>query len=181
MLASNPGEKHPGIFNYGNGSEVPIDQLTDVSFQETLTYWDQKRGSQFAPAYRNFKMRDLRSDTLAYGTLVNVVTEGADLEFIYAYYGTGHTAAKRIDRTGQRVSEHPHGRGETVHQEYQLVAERRTPIGFRRNLTLQDGSKIPQQVLRLPLSSDGKTVDKIFCVCDWWTMREIWDKLKPAL
>jgi len=167
------------VFIYGVGAEIALDELTDVSFQEVLSYWEDLKGSRFAPAWEDFNLTQLRADTLACATMVEAIGGSAQPDFIYRYYGSGHTAAKRIDRLGEKVRVHPHGRGQKVHAEYAQVYREARPIAYRRDLIINGETTVPQEVLRLPLSSDGSTVDGVFCVCDWWSMRGHWQGMRP--
>ena len=111
-----------------------------------------------------------------------VDVEHTPLDFVYRYCGTAHVERKKIDRTGARLSEgHPEHRWKIILYEYEQVVTRRSPLAFRRGLDFADGRPAIEQVsLRLPLSSDGETIDKIVVVTEWDDLPEIAEPLNHS-
>ena len=162
-------------FSVGESTEIPLGDLEDKFFRDSLEYWQAQKKNYFAPSWENFDLIALPTEIIPFVTVVDVINGAVD--FVYRYWGTGHVKAKGMERTGARVTDHPQGRDKELISEYKLVFEEQRPIAFARKLVLPDG-KLPlnQTSLRMPLTQDGKDVDKIISVSDWLKLKDHWDE-----
>ncbi len=161
-------------FSLGEITEIPLGDLEERFFRGILEYWQVKKKNHFAPSWESIDLMALTPKVIPFVTVVDVVYD--PLDFVYRFWGTGHVKATGLDRTGARVTDHPQGRGQQVFAEYNSVFEEQRPIAFSRKLVFPDG-KLPlkQTALRMPLTQDGKNVDKIISVADWNKFRDHWD------
>lgn len=105
---------------------------------------------------------------LPYLTVVKVLP--APLDFVYAFYGTGHMALTGRDLTGRSIMEaRPRKNRPIVLEQYRRTLEAHKPLAFRRMIASSAPCKEsnPTQVtLRVPLSADGEGVQWIMSLSD---------------
>lgn len=132
-----------------------------------FAYWNSLSRSGRLPAWRDVNLLSLPLEAISRVALVDVV-RGPFLEFVYRFWGTGQMDAKKIDLTGRKLSDHPRGLAGLLMREYALVVAERRPLSFRRLVPLAGSPTMVQEIsLRLPLSDDGETVDRVLSICDW--------------
>lgn len=147
--------------------KVEIADLEPAEFQESLTYWNSLRGERFAPGWRDFDLMRLSSKIIPYFTVVDV--ERDPLDFIYRFWGTRHVEAKGRELTGKSVRAlRPPEVAEAIFEQYRQVVEARAPMAFLHRIH-GAGMQLPlmQTTLRMPLSNDRATIDKVVCYSDW--------------
>lgn len=154
---------------------MSLDDLP-APLRDALDYWRGLAGSRFAPSWRNFDLLALPPGLIP---LCTVVDRAEPLEkSVYRFWGSGHVEAKGIDRTGHSIGEHPQGRAEEVLAEYGEVIARSAPVAFVRDIDLPEPRPtLPQLSLRMPLSSDGDSIDKFVSICGWMRSDEAWRKV----
>ena len=163
-------------YSFVNSVEIPLSELDVGYLRDCLDYWRTLKGGGFAPSWDEFDLMSLPAKAIPFVAVVDVTPD--PLDFVYRYLGTGHVTAKGIERTGQSVKDHPQGRAEAVFSEYRRVFEGKRPMIFARQVILPGGKPpIDQMVLRMPLSDDGETVDKIISVADWLSLKKHWKEL----
>ena len=127
---------------------------------EILDYWTAVRGDAFAPAWRDFHLHELPPTAIPMTVVVDL-DQAAD-RIIYRFWGTGRTQLYGRDNTGRDVRDGlPDEAGPTVARQYLMVARARLPMLFRNVYPLRTRESSTGLTLRLPLSSDGETVDKV--------------------
>ncbi len=163
-------------YAFDDSIEIPFENLEPGFLLDSLQYWRSLKEKRFAPSWNAFDLMALPPEAIPFSVVVDVIPK--PLGFIYRYWGTGHVTAKGIERTGQSVIDLPQGRGEVVFSEYRQVMEQKRPAMFNRKVALP-GNKptLDQTALRMPLTLDGKTVDKIISVSDWLSVRKHWKDL----
>lgn len=140
-------------------------------------YWNQKRGDRPMPSRQDIDPLDIPSDLLPGMLLTEVLKEPPWLR--YRLVGTAQAALRGRDPTGQPVQSHYMGShlgvtGDEVMLNYRIVIEKRTVVYTYNPVSGAgpDGSSLRQAPLQakssilMPLSSDGETVDMVFCFTD---------------
>lgn len=156
-----------GVFEIKNAC-IDIENLTAPELRELLSYWESLRGDRFAPSWTDVELIDMPAKLLPYLTVVEV--RPAPLDFVYAFYGTGHMALKARDLTGRSIMEAlPNENTPIVFEQYRRTLEARKPLAFRRIVapsTPSKGMNPTQHTLRVPLSADGEGVQWIMSLSD---------------
>jgi hypothetical protein len=131
-----------------------------VTFPGTLSalfhLWSRKRGAQAMPARRDFSVVELQP-WLSDLHLVAVRPEG--LRFLV--FAPGPAERYGAEMTGRYVSElEPAEMARDVEQVYCAAVETRAPVFSTQNLPGSGGRSWSRLIL--PLSDDGRTVDRLF-------------------
>jgi hypothetical protein len=124
-------------------------------------HWKERADGRWAPTWRDIDLMALPSPLLPY-VLVCDVTE--DKDFIYRYWGRGHTGYHGKDYTQKRLSEiKPNWVRDFLNHQYMRVVETRKPKAFE---TCYDGLTQAVFSVRMPLSDDGEAVTGILGLAD---------------
>jgi len=105
----------------------------------------------------------------------------APLRIKYRFWGTANTNAKGLDMTGKYLDDFPLVRQSVAREEYKRIITERRPMAFKDRLVLPETGRnfmrskaaFNQVMVRLPLSSDGETVDHIVSLANWERNRPI--------
>jgi hypothetical protein len=127
--------------------------------------WDRKRGQREFPARADFDPLDLKY-ILGNLSLVDVLQD--PLRFRYRIHATN--VAERIgdELTGKEVLALPHADHRNLALEHFMqVIEQRVPSVHLRHHEQVDQRVWNYEVLVLPLSSDGKTIDMLMSALTW--------------
>ncbi len=164
-----------------NNLEIEVSKLTNPNFPELMKIWNKLRGDRIAPAWRDVNLSMFPTSIIPFITVVDVFEE--PVSFIYRFWGTGHTRVKGTDLTGKSpLSTIPREVGDFIHHEFTRVRDEATPMAFLHDIRPQlDEPSRFQETLRLPLSSDGKTVTNILSLADWQTDQVYWSQLYNRL
>lgn len=153
--------------------EVSISDVLETGCGLIYRYWDDRRGSRFAPTWGDFRLIDLAGHIIPYIRVADVIDGGRD--FKYRFWGTGLGAVRALDRTGVHLSEVDSPRTKTALAEFRRIVSEKACLAFvyqaqgglnRRSLHAPS--------IRLPLSSDGRAVDKIVCYTDFDIDAQAW-------
>lgn len=153
--------------------DVPLEAVLDTGCGTLHAYWDGLRGQRFAPAWGEFKLVDLPGAIIPYVRVTDVIDGGRD--FVYRFWGTGLSFVRALDRTGMQLSAVSSPRTPAALEEYRRVV--REKRGFACVYNAREhlmGSSLHAPCIRLPLSSDGDSVDKIVCYTDFETDSADW-------
>jgi hypothetical protein len=90
--------------------------------------------------------------------LIMHVTDGSS--FAYSYYGRSLARAFGESRLGQTLDDLPQAVRDILRQEYDLVCRQRSPIHRIYTADFKGVRQTWERVV-LPLTSDGKTIDKL--------------------
>lgn len=144
---------------------------------EVMAYWRGKKGDAVAPAWnKDFFLEDLGWDILPNMSVVDVVDGGRD--FRYRYWGTNNAQRKGYEMSGKMLSESPlqasiaNGRAQFLE-----VIRQRKPLAIIYVLEYLKYAPLDQITFRLPLSSDGETIDKIVTYQDLDEKPDNWEVL----
>lgn len=142
---------------------TPNSKRLPEDLSATFTYWQEKRGDRLAPAWGKFRLDELKPSVLTLANVVDVIGDPPD--FIFRFFGTTRVRLQGRDFTGCSVRQfEPSDIGEKIHGELVRVVESREAIHAITEGTTSYGEHLQYDFLRLPLSSDNRTVDKIFSV-----------------
>ncbi len=143
---------------------IAIEDLVAPELCELLSYWENLRGGRFAPSWIDVELIEMPAKLLPYLTVVEV--HPTPLDFVYAFYGTGHMALKARDLTGRSIMEaRPNENAHIVFEQYRRTVETRKPLAFRRTV-VGAGESPTQTTLRVPLSADGEGVQWVMSLSD---------------
>jgi len=140
---------------------LPLDAgLMAPGQPEILDYWNRLRGDAFAPRWNDFKLHRLPPNVLPMVVVVDVVEDGP--AFVYRFWGTERAMLYGLEGTAKEVRDVlPDYAGSIVVDQYRLTMEARAPLLFRNTYPLKPAETSISITLRLPLSSDGRTIDKL--------------------
>ncbi|MDY0873624.1 PAS domain-containing protein [Dongia rigui] len=123
-----------------------------------LDYWQGKCGARAMPARGDIDPAEI-SRYLPYITLVDVVPD--ERRFVYRLVGTMEVELRGADPTGQSIPEAFFGRSaESVMLKYETVCRTRAPFYEIDDFQVTD-RYVNEENLFVPLSDDGRTVNKI--------------------
>jgi hypothetical protein len=126
---------------------------------EIYRYWEAKRGSRPMPARADIDPADLRKH-LPGMMIVQVVADKR--AYVYRLVGTREVTARGNDPTGKTVAEEFCGSSrERALGNYDYVVSNRSYIFDNEDFVTFDGKAGHEEVLFLPLSSNGTNVDQI--------------------
>lgn len=149
-------------YDFQHSAGLLLEDARDDATLLFLDLWKRKSGDRFAPSRDEFDWLEMPMAVVPRIMIVDVLT--SPLDFQYRYFGTWHVECHGRDMTGARVSEYEEeDYRDFVHAGYAKVVEARRPTLSVVSMILND---LPYQceILRLPLSSDGRTVDMIMVV-----------------
>lgn len=153
---------HPSLVTVGD---------SDVVFR----YWDAKRGSKFAPVWRQeFWLEELPLKVVPNLSVVDVIDGGKN--YRYRFWGSANVSRKGYDMTGKLLTETPTERSiPTGYLHFGWILENRAPLAthFNPHFLLHGYPNLV--TYRFPLSSDGETVDKIVTYQPLNIERTIWE------
>lgn len=124
-----------------------------------LELWRHKAAGRFAPGRDELDWLELPMPVVPRIMIVDVLSDPPD--FRYRYFGTWHAECHGHDMTGRCVSEYPDpDYRDFVMQDYSRVVASRAPTLTTVEMVLKN---LPYrcEILRLPLSDDGRAVDMI--------------------
>lgn len=159
--------KQLAMFEYFSVESDPEDFVLEdhVDFSAMVALWQEKRGDRTMPAWRDFKLQDFVGwhSRMA---LSEILPSRDDLQF--QFFGSDMVFQQGDDLTGcvlsQRLPE-AHEKAYRPHIEMML----RKPvfaIGYVEAASDQERHKTIA-VMHLPLSDDGKTIDRLLHVTCW--------------
>lgn len=124
-----------------------------------VAYWRAKAGGRRMPKRSDIDPSELKS-YLPRISLVDVVPD--ERRFVYRLVGTEEVALRGYDPTGKSVGDGFFGPNrELALDHYGYVVEHRAPFCYRGDFEVEDGAIENEDVIFLPLSEDGETVNMI--------------------
>jgi hypothetical protein len=159
-----PAGKNPDRLTRRGGSSNSWNSLRPIS-SLLVFYWERKRQGRLAPRRADLDPAEIPSH-LPYFYIVDVVDDGAD--FLVRLAGTQIAASLPRDPTGKLLSEILRDVPDALEDALQLlrtVLEEKRP-GYSRGevFWLRERSYRWFAAVRLPLSEDGATVNRIMGV-----------------
>lgn len=135
-----------------------LSTVTDDSLRRLYSYWTDKRGDRRFPARRDIDPLDF-AYVLGWVTLVDVTYNPT--RFRFRLYGSELAHRIGLDLTGAYADQHPNRDfGAMLQQVWQEVVDRREPAAGRYDRVV-DSRRQPWEAIRMPLSSNGTTIDML--------------------
>lgn len=129
------------------------------SVQAMYDYWLAKRGNRPMPARADIEPAEIKK-LLPMMMLVDVTADAR--RFVYRLVGTQEVAERGGDPTGKSVAEAFFGGSlEETLSCYDYVVRNRAPFCYRDPYAASDGQIQNDDIIYLPLSDDGASVNKI--------------------
>lgn len=137
------------------------ESIKDSRLRRLLEYWDSKRGGRRFPARADIDPLDF---PYVMGWIALVDVERNPVRFRFRVHGTQLIAKNQFDLTGKYLEDHPKPEfAAHTARMWKEVLERREPThGFYDQIMDEQTRKF--EALRLPLASDGETIDMLL-VC----------------
>ena len=169
------------MLNNGNilsSREVSLQEILETDCRYLYEKWDSQRGNDFAPSWRSFELLDLPTHVIPFCRVVDVLRDPFDL--VYRFWGTGLVKVLGADRSGKSLLQLDVSRVAEATKEYQTVIERQAPFYYVYDAKTSKGlyfNPVFAPAIRLPLTDDGETVDKIISYVDFNTDSDVWQKV----
>lgn len=150
--------------------------LQNHNFQElsnTYYYWNEKKAQAggVAPSWSDVNLLDLPSELLPKLCVVDVSGDRPD--FTYRYWGTALTGMHHYDLSGKSVLKlTPSDYAECIWEQYNEVYTTAEPHTYLTEIPLESGFFSFYVATRMPLSSDGETIDKILVAEEYGQTRD---------
>lgn len=142
----------------------PTDVVADDASRFALDLWQAKRAGRLMPARADFDPLELKP-ILARLILIDVITDPPD--FRYRLAGTLTRDMRGVEITGQSVlALVPPQHGLMLWNDLCEMQREHQPQYVQVSVITRAGEPLSYRVLRLPLSSDGATVDMVMVVQD---------------
>ena len=152
---SPPAEGHRVRF-----TRLPIDASMDPESRTLLDLWNRKRGARRAPARAEFDPAELKP---LLSKLILMEVRHDPLDFVYRLSGTEIYDIHGMELTGKSVRDlTPKPYGEAVWRDMAELVETWQPQYVQLEFINRQDQSRSYLVLRLPLSSDGEGVDRMF-------------------
>ena len=144
-------------------SKNPFPSL-DIAFG----VWDSKRKGSLAPAWGDIGFFDFEISIIRKMVLVDI--DGGEGLGFYRFCGTGVPLFDEHDYTNRRINSIGTGTFDDLGiknvEQYQLMVRRREPLYFVLHHMDKEWGFQYESTLRLPMSSDGKEVDKVLSIIE---------------
>lgn len=137
----------------------PEVQLVDAALRDVLDLWQALAAGRLMPARADIQPRSFLKDL---PDLALVDVQRQPLRMRYRLVGTNIANAMMRDLTGRWYDEiYPRHVMAQVLQVYGWIVERRSPLRTTGMALFFDRRMYSYEVLNMPLSSDGQTVDMV--------------------
>jgi hypothetical protein len=134
------------------------ERIQSATLRKLYDYWEEKRGERQFPARHDLDPLEFR---FALGNIVLVDVEHAPMRFRFRLVGTEVVKYEGVDPTGKYLDElHLAELRQMLDGAYRDAVAARVPVHNVRERFL-DGRMRRFEVLDLPLSADGDTIDML--------------------
>ncbi|MBT4890787.1 MAG: PAS domain-containing protein [Rhodospirillales bacterium] len=141
-------------------NDVSVDQLEIATQKVCFEHWNILRADRIAPDYKEIDLLTFPLKAIPSSSIVDIPPDGQNIK--YRYWGSSLTRLTNKDMTGKNVEDMSDKEdGMALLKQYELVISTKKPALFIMNLASQFGQEATETVLRLPLSSDGETINHV--------------------
>lgn len=152
-------------------THLPIDFPDFKEIDVVAQHWRSVKGDRVAPKWSDIDLISLPSDLLPRICAVDVTHD--PLDFVYRFWGTDITNMHKYDLTGKSISNlTPTSYAQCLMEQYRHVQETAEPCGYLTEIPLEAGYDTYYAAIRLPLSSDGKTIDGVISAEEYGEQRD---------
>ncbi len=135
--------------------------------------WASLRGNNFAPSWKDFDLQRLPPHAISFTRVVDVLHAPFDLK--YRFWGTGLVTMLGDERTGKSLAKLPANRVKQAIAEYEIVIQEKAPYALVYNAkTTRPAMPLYAPAIRLPLTDNDETVDKIIAYADFDADQDKW-------
>ncbi len=125
-----------------------------------LRYWQGLSRDRMAPSWSEFDLTQIEPRVLPWTAVVDISPDMKDIR--YRFWGTQLTLVRGEDFTNRPALDIPPLElGRFIHDSYAATAKLGKPALDIEEYVTQSGRTGSKSVLRLPLSDDGETVNKV--------------------
>lgn len=136
-------------------SESPIPEHHSI-----FSYWEKLCAGRVAPTWKEFDLMALDTNVVPWTAVVDISDDHETI--IYRYWGTQLTVYRGADYTNKSPLEiPPTDLGQFIFDSYITTANDKTPCLDIEEFISPVGRRGTKSVLRLPLSDDGNTINKV--------------------
>lgn len=145
-------------------SELSFD---DEDYRTCYQYWADLKGLRWAPNWRDWQWMDLPSHIIPYFIVVDV--SHAPLDFTYRFWGSAYAAMHSIEMTNKSVRDiRSPVTAKAAFEQYKEIVDSKQAMSTLDTIQAGPHDIIhTQTTLRMPMSDDGVSVDKIITFADW--------------
>lgn len=146
-----------------------------------LDHWDRSRGAAMAPRWgADYRLSDLPIALVPNVSVVDVIDGGA--RYYYRFWGTNNVIIKGFEMSQRYLDDSPVAciRENGAHQ-FAAIIQQQRPLVFLYESAYCAQTTVGCFTIRVPLSSDGETVDKIASYQDLALRRQEWEGLFDTL
>ena len=142
---------------------IPGNRELFPGFEGVYDLWNEVRGTRMAPPWPELNLMMLPPETIPYCAVVDVIGDMPD--FVYRFWGTRSVDAFGQEMTGKSVLDlKPKKVGQRAHGTYMTVLTEKKPAVFKGRISSVYRVSMVDFIFKLPLSTDGETVDKILTI-----------------
>jgi hypothetical protein len=136
-----------------------VDEIRSAILRRLLADWEARRFGDALPARADFDVLDLKY-CLGWIALFDVLNN--PLRFRFRVHGTAIARRVGYEMTGKELDEMPSpALAAKMRAHFSRVIAARAPVVETRTRELLDDDLVECEVLVLPLSSDGETIDML--------------------
>lgn len=129
-----------------------------------LDYWDRVRSEKFAPSIAEFQLAELPPNLVPSCVIIDLhqPDEFDPQKAVFRFFGSNWRDTIHKELTGKSIDQFsPSSAANSISNQYARTVELRRPVAFRNLFPTPQGTVAKFTILRLPLSSDAKRIDKL--------------------
>lgn len=158
---------------------LPLDSLDIADLTFVHEVWQRRRGSRRAPARADFDLPDLKS-VVSRLLIIEVMRD--PLDYVYRFAGGETYRIHGRELTGRSIRQLANEAWRRfLLSDLEELCATWEPQFVRLDFTNQDGNPRSYHVLRLPLSDDGQTVNKIMVMQNFGIDPDSVEALRQAI
>ena len=146
-------------------SELNPKKMPSPDIETAYQAWGVWCNGQPMPKWNNTDLFDIPARLIPYTAVLDVVNN--PLDFVYRFWGTSLANIHHKEMKGHSVNDiSPHEIAQNAKKAYNEIWQQAKPSIRSHSYVWQDEDAIEDFILRLPISDNGKDVDKIITIID---------------